>query len=142
LTLDDGWTRSYADLADLGRLLRREVGDGAVVLASRSLNDLVPSLATRATLVSFRSPMQTILHAGVPPDEARRRWQLHEGIVDGTTRADRAASLLVQSHVELVLIARDEPWLRRIPEAALPRTLVGSVGDVELYRLGTSERRS
>ena len=152
LQLAPDWQRSLVvsaeltlpqpEVAALGRLLRAEVGDGAVVLANRSLNDLVPSLATNAVLRSFRSPSQTTLHAGITLDEARQRWTEHDQLIDGTTSVKRAARLLEDAHVALVLTGTDETWLRRIPPNVLPRTLVGRVGAIELYRLGAAERPS
>ena len=142
LTVAPDWRPSYAELDRLASLLQRESEADAVVLASRRVNDLVPSLTARARLLTFRSPMHTVLHAGIPPREARRRWQLHSAIVDGTASAARIAHLLAERHVRLALVRRGEEWLQRVPEATLPRELLGSFGDVDVYRLGTNELRS
>jgi len=130
----------YGEVAELGRALRTAVGDGAIVLANRSLNDLIPSLAPNASLLTFRSPMQTTLHAGITPDEVRRRWRDHSRVVDGTASPAAAARVLAAERVTLVLARVDETWLDRIPEDVLPRTRIARVGAVEIYRLDANER--
>lgn len=130
----------YGDVVELGRALRTAVGDGGIVLASRSLNDLIPSLAPNASLLTFRSPMQTTLHAGIPADEVRRRWRDHGRVVDGTASPAAAARVLAAERVTLVLARVDETWLERIPNDVLPRTRLARVGAVEIYRLDANER--
>ena len=142
LLVSPDWQLPYPEVAELGRLLRAEAGAGAVVLASRSLNDLVPSLAASAELLTFRSTTQSMLHAGIPLAEARGRWEAQSAVIDGTTDVEQAARTLAAARVSLVLTGRDERWLQRIPDTLLPRTLVARVGAIELYRLGASGRPS
>jgi len=128
----------YPELAELSRVLRDATAGGAVLIADRGLNDLVPSLTADARLLVFRSGAQSALHAGIPLADARRLWDEQSRVVGGETAPQEVAAFLARNRVELVLTtASAKSWLAAVPPDLVPRTRVASVAGLDLYRLGT-----
>lgn len=129
-------TWRIADLRAVRRAVDTATSARPVVLGDRCINDLLPSISARATVVAFRLPIEMLNHGDFTLDEATRIWDTQLELVDGHLAADAAVRFLEERGVDLVVTSRSAAWLDAIPTSMLPRRAIATSGPLRVYRVG------
>lgn len=129
-------TYRAADLRAVRRAIDTATPDRPVVLGDRCINDLLPSIAARATMVAFRLPIEMLNHGDFTIDEATHIWDTQLELVDGRLPADAAVRFVTERRVDLVVTSGSTAWLDAIPDSLLPRRAIAASGPLRVYRVG------
>jgi len=156
LSLPDGWSEfldarakldrerlrfRHSDLTAISRALDAAIDERAVVLGDLEINNLIPSLSAKAVLVTFRSPAQTAMHAGVSREQGRALWKQYQRVVLGDAGPEATLRYLHDNDVRFVVTAADADWFTGIPPDVLPRQRIAEAGFLRLYRLDGAEKK-
>lgn len=96
--------RTYADAIAMGRLIDKLAPRGPVVVGDLpDTNSLIPSVSSRARLVVFREPIETVQHSGIALPEAEARTAALRKLFAAETPDPERLHILSRYRVEFVL---------------------------------------
>ena len=95
----------YADIADVGQYLDRQVREQAFVMGSEALNDLIPGVSSKAKVVTFRTS-DFFSMSLFPVAEIEQRIADRQTIFSETAFPDEKLELLRKYDVRFVVLTR------------------------------------
>jgi len=128
-----------ADLLAVATIIDSATTDRPVVIGDHCINDLLPSISAKATMVGFRLPIEMLNHGDFTIDEATRVWETHLALFDGKLSTDAAKRFLDESEVDLIVVTAPAPWLEAVARTT-PLAEVGRSGPIRVLQIDRSRR--
>lgn len=125
---------AISDLRATATAIEAATNGRPVVIGDHCINDLLPSISAKATLVGFRLPIEMLNHGDFTIDAATRLWKTQLALVEGKLAPDAAKRFIDENGVDLIVVSTAAPWLETL--ARTTRVVeIGRSGPIRVLRI-------